>query len=299
MIIVKFMGGLGNQMYQYALYTRLKGGGKTVKADLSGFNRNNPHGDKRNLEITRFPNVELDVCSAEERAAFIDEDRRLADRVRRKLCGSRTRITREEALFMPEIFGMEDAYLLGYWSCPEYYTPVLPQLREAFAFPRSISGDNAAALEKIKRGHSVSIHIRRGDYLEPKYFERFGSICTEQYYSAAIKYVKDSVADPHFFVFSDDPDYVRERYCGKEFTVVDWNEGEDQAISDMQLMAACRHNICANSTFSKWAAILNGNEKKIVMAPLKHTADEELPAETILHYWKGWTFIDQELNIYR
>ena len=92
------------------------------------------------------------------------------------------------------------------------------------------------------------------DSLDPENAAMFGGICTDSYYKSAEGYIRDRVTNPHFYLFSDAPAYLREHYKGEEYTVVDWNHGAD-SFYDMELMSCCKHNICANSTFSFWRCV--------------------------------------------
>lgn len=297
-IIIKAMGGLGNQMYQYAMYEKLLGMHKNVKFDLISFDKNNTHADKRNFMLDSFPNVKYEVCTKRERARYVDDSKMLLDRIRRKVFGSKTDIYREHMLYDENIFQMEDAYLLGYWNCQKYYDEMMPYLREKFKFPESSDERNIELFEKIKDVNSVSIHIRRGDYLESRYATRFGHICTDEYYDRAIEYVRERVENPVFIVFSDDKEYVKSQYQGKDYIVVDWNESEEMSLFDLQLMSACKHNICANSTFSKWAALLNDNADRIRICPLKHTADDKIPILQLYELYPDWVWIDSDGIVY-
>ena len=118
----------------------------------------------------------------------------------------------------------------------------------------------------MKRYNSVSIHVRRGDYLNGYYYETLGKICDIAYYQRAIGTIKERVDNPHFYIFSDDPDYVTENLTIENATFVNFNRGND-SWQDMYLMSQCKHNIIANSTFSWWGAWLNNNPQKVVVAP--------------------------------
>ena len=113
---------------------------------------------------------------------------------------------------------------------------------------------------------SVSLHIRRGDYLLPENRELFGGICTLDYYRRAIDYILDKVKNPFFFIFSNDIVWVKENMNISNSLFITWNSGKD-SWQDMFLMSKCKHNIIANSTFSWWGAWLNKNPQKIVISP--------------------------------
>ena len=515
MIIIEVMGGLGNQLQQYALYQKMKSLGKDVKLDLSWFSEEvqEKMAAPRKLELTRFVDLPMEVCTEAEKARLVGSDS-LWGKLKRRLPGQ-NRYFRESEMYHPEIFRFDDMYLSGYWACEKYYADILPMLREVISFPESWGensrrqGDeyeiksqkniekniyklkteeqddeynpeninyvknskclknkyfannmkkhentlninnynninnsentknifNSENMDNIKnicntkniyninnniyiRGNarenqnndknreiirdieykktdkleegkgkksgerceetdtkeksdeilkdanqskgtigepdfknlsfyylnaafgeesakdetelpeeksakehldsiftdllnemlreemaekeSVSIHLRRGDYLDPGNAMLFGGICTDAYYEAAVRYILERYPDAHFYVFSDDSGYAREfcklhsfRKVSERCTVVDWNTGEN-SFQDIRLMSCCRHNICANSTFSFWGARLNPDPDKIMIRPAKHKNSQAVEPEKLKELWAGWVLIDED-----
>ena len=113
---------------------------------------------------------------------------------------------------------------------------------------------------------SVSIHIRRGDYIKRKNIQRYSNICTEQYYDKAISYIKEKYPNAKFYAFSDDIKYLND-FCQKRNIMAVNTDRKMEDVEEMMLMSKCKHNIIANSTFSWWASWLNKNYNKIVIAP--------------------------------
>ena len=302
MIIVEVMGGLGNQMQQYALYRKLESLGKDARLDVSWFldkDRQTKVLASRKLELSWFENLPAKYCTQEEKQAILGKNT-LVGKLKKKLLGGSNRHFTESDMYHPEIFDLEDAYLSGFWACEAYYADILPMLRSQIHFPDPEKGEgwdleaaakNKETMERMKQETSVSIHIRRGDYLDAKNAEMFGGICTDAYYEAAISYIKEQTPDAHFYVFSDDSAYVKNAYPGKEFTVVDWNTGKN-SLFDMQLMSCCNHNICANSTFSFWGARLNPSPDKVMIRPSKHKNSQNIVPEEMKRLWDGWVLID-------
>ena len=238
MIIIQLAGGLGNQMQQYALYQKFLSLGKEAKLDISWFQEADRQKNvyaKRELELNYFQNMKYEVCTEEEKKAFVG--------------------------------------------------------RKQFVFPESANPENQKMAERMRTGVSVSVHIRRGDYLDAENTAMFGNICTEEYYAGAIREMKQIYPAAHFYVFSDDIPYVREKYSGEEFTAVDINHGRD-SFYDIWLMSNCRHNICANSTFSFWGARLNCHKEKIMMRPTIHKNSQRFEPEKMHDLWKEWVFLD-------
>lgn len=347
MIIIKVMGGLGNQMQQYALYEKFKSMGRDARLDISWFEDAAQQENvlaRRKLELRMFENLEFEACTAEERRALLGKGG-LAGKVLRKLSKGKEKLLPgkgrpengghfyESGMYHPEILGFTDCYLEGHWACEKYYQNILPLLREKIKFPKSKNILNQKIKEEMITENSVSIHIRRGDYLDPENAGMFGGICTEEYYRAAEEYIRKRVPDAHFYLFSDDSDYLREHYQGEEYTIVDWNKGED-SFYDMELMSHCRHNICANSTFSFWGARLNpaevrkettesgsrnrpecekcdpaaasAGEKgmtntplqgKIMIRPAKHKNSQVIDPKVMHELWEDWVLIDEKGNV--
>ena len=298
MIIIKVMGGLGNQMQQYALYEKFKSIGKDAKLDISWFEDSSMQEKvfaRRSLELRQFKDLQFNTCSTEEKEALLGKSGILG-KLERKLIPSRNKHFYESDIYHPEIFNMSDAYLEGHWACEKYYHDIMPLLQEKIQFPESANSQNITVKKQMKAENSVSIHIRRGDYLDPENEAMFGGICTNSYYKAAEEYIKSRVTDAHFYLFSDDTAYLCENYHGDEYTIVDWNKGED-SFYDMELMSCCRHNICANSTFSFWGARLNRTPDKIVIRPAKHKNSQEIEPQLLHELWDNWVIIDGDGRI--
>lgn len=294
MIIVHVMGGLGNQLYQYAMYLKLKSLGKQVKLDTNAYQLTDEDDKEwRKLELDWLESVSYETCTNEERILFRDSSMKLTARIRRKLFGRKDRTVKEEKSYMPEIFEMDNVYLYGYWACEKYYEDIIPQLQSSIRFKTSINENNQLCMEQMKKENAVSIHVRRSDYLTVADGKRYMGICTDAYYQAAIRYICEHVENPVFYIFSDDVEYVREHFNADNMHIVDWNQGED-SLYDMQLMSCCKHNICANSTFSMWGARLNQYPDKMMIRPLHSDNYETDSVVEIQENWKKWILIDTE-----
>lgn len=292
MIIIHVMGGLGNQLYQYALSEKLKLLGKEVKLDFYAYK--DAQGDDREwreLELERLEGLEYEVCTKQERTLFLDNSMKITDRVRRKLTGRKNRTVEETGDYMPEIFSMDDVYLYGFWGCERYYKDITGLLQRKIRFPKSGNPANIETLARMKDENAVSVHIRRKDYLTVADGARYMGICTEAYYNGAFDYIRRRVEHPVFYIFSDDAAYAREHFDGADIRIVDWNTGED-SMYDMELMSHCKYNICANSTFSIWGARLNPFGDKIMIRPLHHDNYETSSPEEIHANWEGWVLLD-------
>ncbi len=294
MIIIHVMGGLGNQLYQYAMSEKLKTLGKQVKLDVGAYQTADPEEREwRRLELDWLDSLFYEKCSDEERLLYRDSSIKLQDRIRRKVFGRKDKTVKESKSFMPEIYEMDDVYLYGYWACEKYYEDIIPLLHEKIRFCPSKNEKNQSCMEQMQRQNAVSLHIRRADYLTVADGERYMGICTEAYYQAAIRYISERVDNPVFYIFSDDVDYAREHFKEANMHIVDWNTG-NESMYDMQLMSYCKHNICANSTFSMWGARLNKHPEKIMIRPLHSDNYETDSVAEIRDNWKKWILIDAE-----
>lgn len=267
MKIIGVSGGLGNQMFQYAFYKAWEGIDES-KLDITFFDRCKIHNGYELEEIFNIGNVKYASRDDLKRLAAPDS---IIYRILRKCrLGSSPASYVKEAdySFAPqkvmEITG--DKYLDGCWQTEEYFKHKSDVIRKEFCFKDIISDKNVSISYEMYETNSISIHVRRGDYL--KYPHLYGNICSKQYYQKAIEYIKNhTYGNVKFYVFSDDIRWVKENIFFEDSCIfIDWNI-MGQSYIDMQLMSLCKHNIIANSSFSWWGAWLNKNPNKIVVAP--------------------------------
>lgn len=296
MIIIRVMGGLGNQMQQYALYRKFLSLRAEAKLDVSWFLEKNQEGMKapRQLALSDFTDLPMETADESEVRALLgrtyEEKAGLTEKIKRRLAPEKLPLFEETKMYHPQILSWQNRYLVGYWACEAYYADILGMLRKEIRFPESEDERNRETMEKMAEQTSVSIHVRRGDYLDAVNVSMFGGICTDEYYDSAVRYMKERYPGAVFYVFSDDADYVRARYQEPEFCIVDWNRGKD-SFYDMQLMSCCQHNICANSTFSFWGARLNGHSDKCMIRPSIHKNTQICAPEQMQELWRGWTLV--------
>lgn len=276
--IIKFNGGLGNQMFQYAFALALaRKFNCEVVFDFSYFE------DVKKCEIVTTRAFELDVFNIECRHA---EEKNLAQVKRPEF---KSKLENTFAKIFPKMFGInyvrekhnsiydkrifknpDYLYYEGYFQNEKYFKHLRNQLLKDFSIKVPIGGENQTVLDQIMDTNSVSIHIRRGDYVTLDYVNKIHGTCSLDYYKKAIEYITKRVENPHFFLFSDDIKWVIENLkIESPYTVVDYNQGKGWL--DMHLMKNCKHNIIANSSFSWWGAWLNENPDKIVIAPINWT----------------------------
>lgn len=290
MVIIQLAGGLGNQMFQYALYLQLKSLGKEVKIDdESGFRED----ALRQPALAPF-DITYERASRKELEQMLDAAPGLTHKIRRKLCGRKKKSYFEaDKLFKPELFTWDDIYLEGYWQSEKYFAQVTEQVRACYDTDRLLKAylqqdRENPYLQQIRNGQSVSVHIRRGDYLTAENQALFGNICTPAYYEKAMQQMKAHYPDCHFFIFTNDKEWVREQaaFAGREdITIVDIPQNERQDYLEFALMSQCKHQILANSSFSWWASYLNRNPQKTVLVP-----------ETWLNGWDCRDFYREDMQ---
>lgn len=271
MKIVKILGGLGNQMFQYALAVSLakRFPSEQVKIDTSCFRGYHLH---NGFELDRIFDIQVRLANFWDvlRVAYPYGHYRLWQIAKRVLPIRRTMVVESaNGAFCDEALGKDgDAYYDGYWQDERYFAGVRDELLESFT-PKEMDARNRELATELSGCSSVSLHVRRGDYNNHPLFR---GICDENYYADAIRKIQSLTEIDVYCVFSNDIVWCKEHLPsianGKPMKYVDWNTGAD-SYKDMYLMSACRHNIIANSSFSWWGAWLNRHDDKIVVCPQK------------------------------
>ncbi|HSA06012.1 MAG TPA: alpha-1,2-fucosyltransferase [Candidatus Gastranaerophilales bacterium] len=278
MIIVNILGGIGNQMFQYALGKHLATKHNTqVKLDLTGFEEYKLH--KYRLNVL---NLEENVASLEEIEAIKYKKLNFISKAIYKIKGkkntkpSKSYILEKQFPFDPEILTLPDnVYLEGYWQTEKYFKEISQVIKKDFGIKNELCGKNKEFAEQINDSNSISLHIRRGDYVKDAKTKAAHYVDLDEYYKNAINLIKERVSNPHFYIFSDDPEWAKANYAGDSAcSIVDFNSA-DNGYEDLRLMSLCKHNITANSSFSWWGAWLNNNPDKIVIAPQKWFNDPQ------------------------
>lgn len=189
--------------------------------------------------------------------------------------------------YWPDFIGVSaDSYLVGYWQSEKYFHHFEHQIRSDFKFFLPMNGKNTQLSEEIAKVNSVSLHVRRGDYVSNKANSAIHGLCSIAYYQKAIEYISENVSEPHYFIFSDDISWVKENLHIAHPCIFVENNFGSESYNDMRLMSLCQHNIIANSSFSWWGAWLNKNKNKIVVAPRKWFANDNVIDDLIPQSWK-------------
>ncbi|MGM9978891.1 MAG: alpha-1,2-fucosyltransferase [Clostridium sp.] len=255
MVIIKVMGGLGNQMFQYALYKAFLLKGKKVCINIDFYENVNSHnGYELESVFNLHPKIEKNWIIKHKYLGYVF--RRLKEK---------SKILEQDFEYIDNIFDFSNNTLIGYWQNENYFKDIREELLKDFYYKIN-DEKNLKIQEKIKNTNSVSLHVRRGDYIDKLNKEKHYVIRNNNYYIRAIKYIEKRISNPHFFVFSDDITWVKENLDIPSAEFINWNTGTD-SFKDMILMSKCKHNIIANSTFSWWGAWLNENKNKIIISP--------------------------------
>ncbi len=270
MIIVNLTGGLGNQMFQYAFGKKIA---LECKTSLKIHYTNALLNTQRSFELDVF-NISANLATKEDLHRLGVFSNRIINRVlylldeRFKFQVNRNILTQRYPYnFDINYLSIKDSsYIQGFWADERYFNGIESVLIEEFTPRKKLDRKNNEILKKIQTNKSVSVHVRRGDYITNK--DRVLKFIGINYYKEAIKKIDRLVQNPSYFIFSDDIEWCRENFKDLKNRVyfIDYNKGKD-AYKDMWLMSKCKHNIIANSTFSWWGAWLNQNKNKIIIKP--------------------------------
>lgn len=294
MVTVLLRGGLGNQMFQYAAGLGFaKKYGARLALDTALLNDRFPR-----RQIT-FRTYDLDVFALTPKFTTLSK---ISSKIPvpglwiaadlaliwlRDAFGIQKIIKGEqERFFGPDVSRAGgNVVLWGFWQTPKYFVGAETEVRSAFRFHHALQGKAVDIAREIERTNAVALHVRRADYLLPKYKGLYGDTDVG-YYEKAVRYVAGRVKDLTFFVFSDDIAWCKEHFhFPLPTTFVDRSSEGPKSSFHLQLMSLCKHNIIANSSFSWWGAWLNRNPRKIVVAPKQWTSasrsDDVIPESWI------------------
>jgi hypothetical protein len=261
MIITELIGGIGNQMFQYAVGRAIAHkNGDILKLDITGFENYNLHNGYR---LNSF-NIDEQIASINEIKHFGSRNRILRKLARMGIYSYKKETfcvekIKNETKFDPKVFTYKNLYLSGYWQNENYFLDIKDMLLNEFTLKTPVGENSIKYMELMKNTKSVSLHIRRGDYL---IYDGFIGI---NYYKNAVQFISQKIKNPTFFIFSDDI-----QWCKQNINFIDnliFIENIANELEDLELMKNAKHNIIANSSFSWWGAWLNQNKDKMVIAP--------------------------------
>ncbi len=277
MVIVQLVGGLGNQLFQYAAARRLANiHGACLKLDISAFERYTLH----SYHLSHFCIIE-NIATTDDIVQVTGNNFLAQD--------SRGLVIREQFFnFNPDLLELPDnVYLMGYWQSEKYFADIKDIIRSEFSVKHELDPINREIADCIQNCASVSLHIRRGDYINNPHTNSVHGTCSMEYYRRCVLEMAEKVHKPHFFIFSDDPEWVAKNIIlDYPMTLIDHN-GPARDYEDLRLMSMCQHNIVANSTFSWWGAWLNPNPNKIIFAPNRWFQEDTIDtSDLILDKWE-------------
>lgn len=295
MIISHLYGGLGNQMFQYAV-ARAQSLEKGVEMalDISAFSKEKIH---QGFELERAFGCPFCIAKNEEiYAGFGSKAVFHLQRLTSRLPIGLTDKMRTGMQFIREPYfeywaGIKsipnDSYLRGYWQSERYFGCYASQIRTDFTFKPATDPDNLMMAERIRSSSCpISIHIRRGDMANNPKSNAYHGNCSPMYYKHALSFLRQQGLDPQLFIFSDDLEWAKDQlsFEGYQTTFVQHNRGTG-SYQDMALMSLCHHHVIANSSFSWWSAWLNPLQTKLVIAPKQWFMQEINTVDLIPTSW--------------
>lgn len=270
---VSIFGGLGSQMFQFALAIVLDVEGIPTKISIRNFFVYNHHQGFELSKVFSVPLRPIDkikILFLEWGAPFWKL--KLIRSLMKKMIHIYNRFDnpkffeQDEFIYSPAVFEQKNSMIIGTWQSEKYLMNHQNLIREVFNFNKPKDYKNSTLSKEIMDSNSVAIHIRRGDYTSQEWKSSHMVITDPKYYKDSIAKLRSSLVNPVFYFFSDDIYWIRNNFKGDDFVFVSHNKNGNSYI-DMYLMSLCKHFIIANSTFSWWAAWLSNNPDKLVIMP--------------------------------
>jgi len=279
MIAINLRGGLGNQMFQYAAGLSLaKKNNSELLMDTSWFENIDPKDTVRKYELDCFlldqnivDKVDIELTGEMNRLGLV------LNRIKKS--NYFTEYVEASTIFDKKFYSLKgNVYLIGYFQSEKYFIDIRKDLLKQFKFKNKTNSKNKKIIEETKKTNSVSIHIRRGDYVSNKNASNFHGLQGMNYYKKALRVIDSKIKDPRYFVFSDDIDWCKKNLAIKNTIFVSNKKGSE----DLRIMASCKHNIIANSSFSWWGAWLGENDDKVVISPKSWFKSREADSSDII-----------------
>lgn len=277
-ITVQICGGLGNQMFQYAMGRALSLRHHVpLILDISWFSSPMTSNTKREYLLDAFPYIACSGSISRYNRYNTQKWKRIGKRILSYFFSAESIIKQPHFAYWSQIELVNPpAYLSGYWQSEKFFSSHATKIKQDFTFPTLPKGEASFLAQKIKSSpNTVAVHIRRGDYVTDKRAQSCHGNLPLSFYKNALEYIKDIYGKTTIFVFSDDPTWVKEHFNYRENSPIIVNLNfSNHPYHDMHLMSLCKHHIIANSTFSWWGAWL-GTQRGLTIAPTQWFADEE------------------------
>jgi hypothetical protein len=280
MLVVLLKGGLGNQLFQYSIGRALSlEYNIELKLDLSFLiDRTNLDITYRNFELSNF-NINASIATKKELIKYKKYTFKSFFKFYSILNFTENNFTYK----INYIEKKTHIYLDGFWQSEKYFKKYRNSLLNELVPIRKPNDLNKEYINLILNSNSISVHIRRGDYISNNNANTFHGLCSIDYYLNAISYIINHIKNPVFYFFSDDINWVKNNFDNSSFQKYFISHNfENTSFEDLRLMTYCKHNIIANSTFSWWGAWLNTNPNKIVIAPSKWFVDLTMISEDLI-----------------
>jgi hypothetical protein len=277
MDVIVIFNGLGNQMSQYSFYLKKKAINPNTDyiifcKDHNGFEL------EKVFKIGFIYNLKRSIFYLIFRILLTEKIKLIFSPLKEILIFFGCRIIKENfkynfnSEFLNSPKGLN--FYFGGWHSELYFSSEYDQIIKKFNFDKpQLNAKNISFLNLIQITNSISFHIRRGDFLNSSNINLFGSICTLEYFKKAKIEIEKKISRPHYFIFSNDMDWVKSNLTFENVTYVEGNEGQNSYL-DMYLMSNCKNHIIANSSFSWWGAWLNSDNNKIVICPSKFSNND-------------------------
>ena len=280
MVIIKLIGGIGNQMFQYAMARAVAERNKAeLGIDISWFDRYKNNLAPREYALDNF-NISGKLIKTGifyrilSKISFLENFR----------SPQRRYYIKEKQIFNfdPEILKISgNVYIDGYWQNERYFKNIEKIIKEEFTLRNSLMGNASKIAKEILDKNSVSLHIRRKDYVENKITNQLHGVCSLDYYLKAMNRILEKVSKPSFFIFSDDIEWAKNN-LKLDYPTIFVSNNSIKDGEELLLMSKCKHNIIANSSFSWWGAWLNQNPQKIVIAPKQWFKDSSVDTSDLI-----------------
>jgi hypothetical protein len=280
MDVILIFNGLGNQMSQYSFYLNKKRISKSTRflflkksyKNHNGYELDNVFGiDYQDTFLNKILYLIFRIAGYQKYTAFSKPVIRFLNFLGITIINENNQYNFKPEYLLPSR-GIK--FYVGGWHSEKYFIDIKETVRNTFHFnEQNIGKENLDVLEQIKTSNSVSVHVRRGDFMDPSNFSKLGSVCTLNYFLRAIEKMKSLVDNPHFFFFTNDYPWVSEHFNGPDITIININT-KGNSWKDMFLISNCRHHINSNGSFSWWSSWLNKNRPALVMVPRNFIANK-------------------------
>lgn len=280
MIAIILIGGLGNQMFQYAFgYAIARESGADLKLDISGFERY----PLRSYGLDFFSIYPIFLSEKEVKEYRAKPSSKLCKLIFQKKKKNIHLYQERHFNYDQNVFNAQkNTIFQGYWQTEKYFFKYRDELLRQFQLKNPLTLSALKYLELIRLKISASLHIRRGDYVSNKKTNVVHGVCDLDYYKSAVSLILDLQPSTTFFIFSDDIEWCKQHLNflnNAHYVELDESAPDNE---EMYLMSKCKHNIIANSSFSWWGAWLNQNPGKVVIAPKKWFADTSINTSDLI-----------------